>query len=203
RVMKPKAALKSLKVKVLASASRPSTGRHPGRRVGISLRAASSSFWGIAVAPSVLGRCAASGGFDALFKSITLIAEAEAGVIPDPLGPALAHRTLQGYPGGCRLAQFADWWSILATDSEDAGAGLRHRRQLLGQRVEADGLHAVRQRHALLAGVDDKAALGLEIIAGAVEAALHLGRQAALDLHGPQSGARQLQQQVDLGAARR
>jgi hypothetical protein len=74
--------------------------------------------------------------------------------------------------------------------------GLASAHQLPRKRREPDRLDAVRHRHTRVARIDDKPARGLEVVAGDAEAALDLGRQAVLDLDGPQLGARQLQQQV-------
>jgi hypothetical protein len=70
--------------------------------------------------------------------------------------------------------------------------------EFLGQVIETHGLDVVRQQHAFNTRLHDQATHWFEIIAGDVEPALHLGREAAFDLDCPELATRKFQQKVDL-----
>ena len=80
---------------------------------------------------------------------------------------------------------------------------MSQRGELRGQIAKTDRLHALGLGVATLAAIDDKSALGLNIVQGLPQAALQLWRCASLDFNGPEAITRQFQDQVDLNAGGR
>lgn len=125
--------------------------------------------------------------------------------VDNDVGAAGSTRTAHG------KSRWKDCWRARReTDFPDrdrspvrSGAGPRLRRQALHDPRQRLGLHAVRQREALPAGVNDVLARGLDVVAGHVEALGDRRRGGSLHFDRPHSPGPEIEHEVDLGAAPR